>query len=113
MNFRSAPAEKAPPAPVRTTALTASSCSIWSRAASSSRSTSWSRAFMASGRFRVSLATPSFFSSRILVKGISLLSLCHWLFLNDHLPGHPLPDALSGQVGELGQGQVDHAPLVG
>ena len=54
----SMPAQKARPAPVTTMTRTASSASSAHIASWNSRSIVWSNAFMASGRLRVSVATP-------------------------------------------------------
>ena len=53
------PAQKARPAPVTTTARTASSRASVRKNRSSSRAMVRSKALSASGRFRVSVATPS------------------------------------------------------
>ena len=56
---RSAPAQKARPAPVTMTALTLSSASVASKAAITSVFIWWVKAFSRSGRFSVMVATPS------------------------------------------------------
>ncbi len=67
---RSAPEQKPRPSPVRITARTASSRAIPFRAASSSRRIWLFKAFSDSGRLRVSVATPSATSLR-MVGGVS------------------------------------------
>ena len=64
-SLRSSPAVKArSPAPVRITTPTESSASSSTKARVSSARTSFDNAFMALGRFRVTRATPSCFSTR-------------------------------------------------
>jgi hypothetical protein len=57
-SFRSRPAQKARPAPVRTSTLTAGSSSSWSMTAASCAIRSRDRAFKACGRFSVTTAHP-------------------------------------------------------
>ncbi len=58
-SLRSWPTQKARPLPVSTTQRTAASSAAWRTASSSASLVATSRPFIASGRFKVIVATPS------------------------------------------------------
>src|SRR5579885_613216 len=104
IQLRSPPAEKAAPAPVRTTARTAGSAPKARNASVSSRITASSNAFRRSGRLRVSVATPR-------------ASVARWRFMASHSE-HAEPGRLDRGVearrerqreDAAGLARIDHA----
>ena len=76
-SLRSWPTQKARPVPVSTTHRTAASSATWRTAASSASLVATSRLFIASGRLRVMVATPSATSSRTGDVSRSCPQACH------------------------------------